>query len=232
MSPEAAKILPAVPQDDKQEIQHMVDLVEQYESFSVTNAEECQKAADVLREAKNSVKALEDRRKAITQPLDTAKKSVMNLFRPATDALSRLEKILKPKIANYYAEEERKRKAAEAEAEARARKERERLEKRAEAARDKGDVEKAENLEVQAATTVATAPATTEAKATGVSVRKIWKAKVTDPVALCKEIAAGNIPPTVLDFKQAELNKIASTWQNNREFQGLTIYPENSVASR
>lgn len=227
-----AEVLPAVPKDDKEKIQGLVALVDEYRNFPVETAEQCQQAADILSEAKGNHKALEDRRKLITAPLDAAKKSVMDLFRPATDALKDLEAILKPKIGSYHRKIEEQQRKEQAEAEEKARKERERLQQRADAARDKGQHEKADNLDMQAASTVATPPAIAPTKTAGVSVRRVWKAEVVDPIALCKEIAAGNIPPTVLEFKQAELNKIASTWQNNRQFEGLRIYQDSSVASR
>lgn len=223
---------PAIPNRDQQEIQQVVRLPDLYREMIIKTHDDCQSAADILSEAKEKVKALEDRRKQITKPMDDAKKSVMDLFRPATDALSQLEKVLKPKIAKFHEEQEAARRKAEAEAEEKARREREKLEAKAEKLRDEGKAEQADALEYQAATTVAVTAANTAPKVSGMSVRKTWVAEVTDPVAVCKAIAAGELPPTIIEFKQAELNKVASTWQNTREFPGLNIHQKSTVASR
>jgi hypothetical protein len=218
--------------EDKSEINAIQSLPELYRNFEIVTADHCQQAATVLSDAKKRVAVLEERRKQITKPLDDAKKSVMDLFRPATDACAALERIIKPKIAHYHNEQERIRREAQAKAEEEARKERARLEAQAAKAREKGKEERAEALEIKAATTVAVTPAIATQKITGASVRKVWSAEVIDVIELCKAIVAGDIPPTVIDFKQSELNRLATTWQNNRAFPGLRISQQSVVMSR
>jgi hypothetical protein len=222
---------PSIPKNDQKDIQNLVNMVEEYQNFEVATVNDCQEAANILGRAKTRFSDLEARRKEITKPLDDAKKSVMDLFRPATDALASLERIMKPKIAAFQHKQEQLRRQEQAAADEKARKERERLEKRAEAAREKGQEEKAAALEEKAFTTVAAAPATPEVSVTGVSMRKVWKAEVTDVKQLCALIASGEIPPSVIEFKQAELNRLASTWQNSKQFPGLRIFQDSSVAS-
>ena len=95
-----------------------------------------------------------------------------------------------------------------------------------------GKEEQADVIEYKAATTVATAPARKADKVKGASVKKQWVAEVTDPIELCKAIINGELPPSILSFKQSELNKLASTWQNQRKFSGLKIFHKSIVASR
>ena len=232
MNAQTAQITPLIQKDDREEIGHIVSLYERCKSMVVNSQQDCQVAADVLSDVKARIRLLDDRRKAITAPLDAAKKSVMDLFRPAADAGADIERELKGKIGAYMTEQERIRREEQAKAEEKARKERERLEARAQAAAESGNVEKAVELELRAATTVAVAPAAESAKIAGASVRYSWSAEVTDIVALCKAIGAGELPPTLVDVKQSELNRIASTWQNNREFPGLRISKKPVVASR
>ena len=187
---------PSIPKNDQKDIQNLVNMVEEYQNFEVATVNDCQEAANILGRAKTRFSDLEARRKEITKPLDDAKKSVMDLFRPATDALASLERIMKPKIAAFQHKQEQLRRQEQAAADEKARKERERLEKRAEAAREKGQEEKAAALEEKAFTTVAAAPATPEVSVTGVSMRKVWKAEVTDVKQLCALIASGEIPPS------------------------------------
>lgn len=221
-----------IPSKDQQEIQKVVDLPELYRDLKIKTHDDCQAAADILKDAKTKVKALEERRKLITKPLDDAKASVMELFRPATTALTQLEKTLKPKISKFIDDQEAARRKIEAEAEEKARIARDKLEAKAEKMRDNGKTEQAEALEMRAATTVASAPAVYSQKISSVSVRKTWVADVTDTLAVCRAIADGLLPPTIIEFKQAELNRLAATWQNTRAFDGLNIYQKSGVASR
>lgn len=223
---------PKIPTKDEKEVQSLVSIVDEYRNFDVTSVDDCQHAADILGKYKTRLNDLEERRKLITKPLDDAKKSVMDLFRPAADAIKTLEGILKPKIVAFQRKQEEEQRRLQAEAEAKARKERERLEKRAEQAREKGQEEKAAALEQQAVTTVAAAPAVVEQKVSGISSRKTWKAKVTDVRALCKAIADGDIPASVIDFKQSELDRFAATWQNSKDFPGIQIYQDTTIATR
>lgn len=228
MSTETAPI----PMADQQQVQKVVDLAKEYENFEIATVEDCQYAANILVDLKKNCKALESRRKEITKPMDDAKKSVMALFKPATDALTAVEKMLKPRIAKFQQEQEAKQRQLEAEAREKARKEREKLEARAEKAREKGQVEKADALEEKAMTTVAQTPVAAPTKVSGVSTRKRWVAEVTDVQAVCRGIANGDIPASILEFKQAELNKFASTWQSNKQFDGLNIYQDSIVSTR
>lgn len=228
----AEKIVPAVPSKDQQEIKEVVRLPDLYKELQIKTHEDCQAAADVLSDAKARVQALEDRRKLITGPLDLAKKSVMDLFRPATDALSALERVLKPKIAKFHQDQEAERLRLEAEAADKAKREREKLEAKAEKLREQGKAEQAEQLQIQAETTVAATPVLHTPKVSGISMRKTWTAEVTNPVEFLKAIIVGDAPVTVLEFKQAELNRLAGVWQSNKTIPGLSITQKSSVASR
>lgn len=70
-------------------------------SLLVTNDEEQEFAAEILRDVKAKHAALEKRRKAITVPINTALKEVNDLFRPVRQALEEAERLLKGKIAGY-----------------------------------------------------------------------------------------------------------------------------------
>ena len=222
--------LSPIPSDDKANINKVVSLVDEYQNFEIATIEDCEFAADVLTNMRKSCKALEDRRKEITAPMDAAKRSVMDLFKPASEALAKVEKILKPRIAEFHRKEQEAQRKREAEEQERARKAREKAEEKAQKLREEGKVEKAAAVEEKAFSTVAKKVAPT--KVAGASVRKVWKAEVTDAQKLCAAIANGDIPITVLNFKQAELNKLASMYQNSKQFEGLNIYQDAVVATR
>ena len=111
---------------------------------------------------------LDEKRKKITGPLDTAKKEIMDLFRPPIEFLDRAEAMLKTKIGAYQNEQkriaaeaqrkldeeatkERNRLAAEAAViAAKAREAEEKLRAEAEAAKAAGNAEMAAKLKAEA----------------------------------------------------------------------------------
>lgn len=201
-------------------------------SLAVTDQATMAAAAKYLTENKGEQKRLETQRRDMVDPLNEVVKKINALYKPVTDMLTQAETIVKRAIGGYQQEQERIAREAAAKAEADARKERERLAAQAEKLADKGKTEQAQAKLDQAASTVAVIPQTTAAKVSGISTGKVWKAEVTDPVLVCKLIAEGVLPPTMVDFKAAELNRVASTWQNTRQFDGLRIYSDVRVASR
>ena len=99
-------------------------LVGHYQGYQVTTDLEYADGAEELRRIKNQQSVLEERRFAITRPMDAAKKAVMDFFRPFSDRLDDAEIHVKKALTDYSTEQ--KRIADEA-----ARKERERAEKEA-----------------------------------------------------------------------------------------------------
>lgn len=147
----------------RQEVEAQPDVrdgLEEIRSFAILTDDDQEVAAEVLRDVKGRHKELEEKRKAITGPLNQALREVNGLFRPVTDALKEGERLLKEKIATYQKEK----------AERNAR----RLAEAASAA----TWEQAE----QALT------ATEEsASPEGVSVRHVWKPVVVDPRRVPRE---------------------------------------------
>lgn len=120
-----------------------------------------------------------------TKAHETHKEIVKN-EKTFTDRLDSVERLAKPALVGYDRREEDKRMAEQRrlqqEADARARKERERLDKLAEKAQARGDVEKAQDFldrsETVAAPVVEVASKVPEVS--GVANRKTWKAEIID----------------------------------------------------
>ncbi|RQV52072.1 hypothetical protein [Burkholderia cenocepacia] len=106
-------------------------------------------AVQDLTKIKGLQKELETKRKAITQPIDAAKKAAMDLFRAPTDYLEQAEALLKKAIQGYDREQEKLRIAEQARLEEAARQERARLEQEA-AARDAAAQAEAQAIQRQA----------------------------------------------------------------------------------
>lgn len=136
--------------------------------FVVDGPEVRDLAVKDLTRVKGLQKDLDATRKSITQPIDAAKKAVMDLFRSPTTYLEQAEVLLKKAIQTYDRAEEQKRLAAQAAAEETARQERARLvaeaaartaaaeaeaqaiQRQAEQAAAAGDVEAAARLNAEA----------------------------------------------------------------------------------
>ena len=112
-------------------------LVGHYQGYVVTTDLEYADGAEELKRIKGQQNILEERRFAITRPMDAAKKAVMDFFRPFSDRLDDAEIHVKKALTDYAAEQ--KRIADEA-----ARKEREKAER--EAARLREEARKADEL--------------------------------------------------------------------------------------
>jgi len=67
------------------------------------------KAGEFLREIKGKMKALEAQRTSVTKPMLDAKKQIDAWFKPAKEALTRLETLLKNGITGYMAAQEKAR---------------------------------------------------------------------------------------------------------------------------
>lgn len=208
-----------------------VDFLDKAKAITVTDQASLEAAATYLRENKTEQKRLDDQRRGMVDPLNGVVKQINALFKPVIETLEQAERIVKGAVSNYQVAEQRRIAQENAAREEAARKERERLERQAARALEQGKAEKAEALQVQAATTVAVT-AEAPAKVAGLGMRMAWAAEVTDIREVCRQVADGHIPPTVIDFKQSELNRLAASFQNSREFPGLRITQKPVVSSR
>lgn len=133
---------------------------EEIRSFEITCDEDQEVAADVLRDVKARYKAVEERRKSITQPLNTALREVNKLFKPLTTALLESERMLKGKIADYQ---------------------REKIE------RNTRRLEEAAQAETWTEAQEALAETETHTSPKGVNVRHVWKPRVVDPTKVPRQ---------------------------------------------
>lgn len=105
--------------------------VAQAAEFHITNAEQRESAAQECIRLNSIAARLEAKRKEITDPLEKAKKAVMDLFRPWGEQLGSAVTGLKRAMGAYDDEQERIRIEQQREAEAAAQRERDRLQREA-----------------------------------------------------------------------------------------------------
>lgn len=113
------------------------------QQLTVSTAEDYEKAGEGLRRIKARAKALDEKRKELTQPLDALKKKWMDFFRGPQETLAQAEAACKKMMIAYQDEQDRIRKEAERQAAEAARKERERLEREAAKLEEKARQERA-----------------------------------------------------------------------------------------
>lgn len=149
-------------------------------------------ASDQLQRIKGLQQQIDTQRKAITKPLDDAKKSVMDYVKKPLDALTQVENALKTGIVACQKHLDDERRLEEAREEQRARKAREDLEARAEKHEESGRVEQADALREQATMTVATPSAVIATpKLAGVTNVTNYSAEVTNLQDLVLAVAFG-----------------------------------------
>ena len=206
-----------------------VELTGLVAKLTIVNQTSYETAADLLKSIKAMSKDAEEARKKITSPLDACKTAVMDLFRPISTRLDNSERHIKSLMIAYSTEQERLRAAQEEklrkQAEAEEKKKREALEARAAKALADGKTEKAEELQQQAAEVYVPAPilASTVQKPAGVSMRKLWKARVID---------ANKVPRGYLMVDEKKLDAQAKATQDSLAVPGVEFYFENVLASR
>lgn len=197
--------------------------------YTVTTAEQFQFAADELKNIKASIKAAEKMRKEATGPLDAAKKTIMEWFRPIEDRYATAETKIKAAMLTYQREEERKRQVAEAAAREAARKEQERVNEEAmlaaERAQANHDTETADAI-IAAVPIVQPVPVPVATpKIQGISTRQVWKFRIVDAKA---------VPDEYKTINEALLGSLARSTKGGVKVPGVEFYPEDvmSAASR
>lgn len=135
-------------------------IVSEARAFEITTQDEIEFAAEVLGEIKAKAKALEDREKTITRPINDALKAARALFKPAREHLAEAESVIKRAIAAFHDATAERHRLAMAEASA---------------AHAAGDTEGA----ALALATVATLDGVA-----GVRTSRVWDFEITDPLAV------------------------------------------------
>jgi hypothetical protein len=160
------------------------------EAFEISDASTYEIAGEELNAIKRKAAGLEEQRKAITRPLDDAKKAVMDLFRGPLDLLGKAESALKSKMLTYSQEQARIAREAQMIAERAAQAERARLAAEAAKLAEEGRAGEAMVKQQVAEMIVAAPVAVAEpAKLAGISTRTQVKFEVVDLHALVQHIA-------------------------------------------
>jgi hypothetical protein len=212
------------------ETKDVPELCNQCNTLAITDQNQYEQAAGLLKIVKGRYKELETQRKEITSPIDEAKKKIMTLFKSPLDLLEKAESKIKQLMVNYSTEQERKaeeeRKRLQKIADDAAEKERKKLEKKIEKAIESGNEEKVSELQEKKesiesiAVPVISAPVE---KPSGISYRDKWYAVVIDDKLIPREYLIPNIDM---------LNKVAALTKGTLSIPGVQFKSEKIIASR
>jgi hypothetical protein len=192
-------------------------------------------AGEELKAIKAKAKTLEDRRMAITRPLDAAKKSAMDLFRAPLESLNEAENIIKRTMLTYSQEQQRIRDEEARRLREAHEREQERIRQEAEEARSSGDEATAQVLETTSqAMTVAEPVARAAPRAHGIGTTTRWSAEVEDKRAFIEfcltDAGAQYFEALTVDMKP--LNQMAVALKENLKIPGIKAVSTAGISAR
>lgn len=232
--PEIA-VRPKVSDEDKKLMEGAQAVLAGYEARKITTIDDYETIAKEMMAIKGRAKRLEEVRVSITKPINDGLKVINKMFGDPIALYEKCERIIKNKMVDFNNEQERKRKEEEArlqkEREDAAQKERDRLDRQADKAIESGNFEKAEDLldrKDQVAAAPVSIPKQTVA-VSGVSMRKTWKARITDWNAI--PVSQLTATDKQKDATQAHLNALAKSSKGTIPISGVEFYEEQDIAS-
>lgn len=189
-------------------------------------------AADELKTIKGRYKQLEEQRKAITQPMDVAKKQVMELFKKPLEQLEQAEKILKASMLDYQQATARAAAKAQRKLDEAAAAERARMAEAAKTAEQTGDVGAAIAMQAAAEMVVAPTIQTTPAKVAGISTTIRWSAEVVSKADFLRHALANPELLDAVEISQPFLNKLAVAMKDKLNLPGIKAVATESISAR
>ena len=209
------------------------DLLASARSYRIVSPDVAIAAGEDLVAVKTLAKQVEEKRTAITGPINQALREVNALFKPAQEWLAEAERLLKGALLAFNAEQARIAGEAQAKADAEAAKEREKLERQAERADAKGRTAEAEELHSRAQAQVAPVVTSAAPKIAGLVGRETWRAEVLDKAALVRHVVEARPDlMALLQVDQAGLNGLARTLKDALVLPGVRVVKEASIAAR
>lgn len=210
------------------------DNVEAQAGRAVIDSEEAwQKGSDFLTVCSDQWQQLEDLRKAVKGPVDDYGKFIQSLFVPIQHRFAAAKTSVAERMRLFQKAEE-KRRADELAAKQRAN------EEAAQALAAEAEA-RGETAQAAAILDIATmAPAPQKAPRLGgtntfgksTTLAKRWTATVEAPMDVLKAILEGRLPISLIEWRQVELNKVASSLKVEKTIHGLKVFQAESLQQR
>lgn len=197
-----------------------VRLLADAESLTISTTEEYRFAGSLIPHIGTLLAAFRSERMNQTRPLDAAKKAIMDRYASAQEPAENAERIIKKAMLKFRREEEARVREEQRIAEEKAEKERQRLEKLADRAEDRGDIEKAQAFEQRAATVVAPVAVSDAPKVEGTAIRKVWKFEVED---------ASLLPRNFLIPDESAIGAVVRALKDRHNIPGVRAWAEETI---
>ncbi len=210
-----------------------VSLVENAKSLTIVDDATYTRAGEIL----TLVAGLRKEITAFFSPLKSkaaaAHKAICDAEKQKLAPVAEAESAVKRALVSYESEQERKRRELEAKLREEARKaEQEARALEAAQLKEQGEVELAERvLEAPSVAPTVVLPKSTP-RVAGVSFREVWSAEVTDLVALCRAIADGTQPASLVEPNTTALNGLARSLKGAMAVPGVRAVAQKVAASR
>lgn len=193
---------------------------------------------------KAEAKQINDKRMELTKPLDAIKKLWMDFFAPAIEGRTKGVRLLQDKMSAFRMAERNKALAAQREAERLLREERERQEAEARrlevkaaklktvAAQERAAQQAAEIRQVAAMMPETVALSAPEPVTVASNVAQVWKGEVVNTAEFLQWLVSRPEWFSVIEFKQAELNRMAKQFSITLAVPGTRFFQEDSFRSK
>lgn len=202
------------------------------QQYSVDSPASLRAAADELNSVQKLMAGIIKRRRQITDPIDEAKRQVMDLFRPFIERCETSKDLLQSGIRDYEQQLVAERRAAEQAAREEAARTRAELREQARAAAADGEILLADELQEQAALVPTLPVDVPDGRVAGINLRHEWRAVVTDRKALLRAVADGLVPDNVVTIDQRALDRAAAAHESNLHWPGVDVTQQVNVSPR
>lgn len=180
-------------------------------------------AGELRSKLKGKIKRLEEIRKSVTIPMDTAKAIIMGWFKPVAARAEQGIEYLDELTINYTEEQDRIAREAQAKLDEAARKEREKAEAKARELEAAGKTERAAAMQAKADAVIAPVVAPATPKIAGQAIKEMFYAEVTDFKAL---------PDDYKIINQSLLDKTAQASKGKLNIPGVVFKSRKIVSGR
>lgn len=220
----------AEPTIENEQKSSAMKILEQARYLNITSAADYEAAAEFTKQVKALSKRIKDYWAPLKKAARDAWQSLVDREKELLKPLEQAEAEVKTKMAAYQRKVQEEERAARELAEKLKREEAERLLAEAAKAAEQGNEMESEILLAQAEIMEASQPAVQmqTPKATGVSTRTLYRARIIDESKVPVEVAGVVIRPVDL----AAINKLAQASKGRIQIPGVEVYEEKSVAVR
>lgn len=225
-----AMAVKAEPTAENEQKSSALKILEQAQFLTINSPTDYDGAAEFTKQVKTLSKQIKDYWGPLKKSARASWQSLVDREKELLTPLDQAETEVKKKMAAYQKKVQEEERAARLLAEKLKREEAERLLAEAEKAAEQGNEMESEILFAQAEIIETSQPAVQmqAPKATGVSTRTLYRARIIDETKVPVEVAGVVIRPVDLPA----INKLAQASKGKVQIPGIEIYEEQSVAVR